>query len=157
MTPREWKDFAIGMIDDLERQLCLSAPKTARLQLAELRECASKAATAKERKSCERRLDRLTESAPFFRGAARRLVGKRADIAIDGAERLLEVMIKLARVRGNKKAERRITKTLVDFRKKRSNLIHRPGRLSDLTRSAILFPFQGGRFWRAPRHRSVLR
>ena len=116
----------VGLIDDLERQLRSSAPKTARLQLGELRECASKAATAKARKSCERRLDSLAESSPYFRGAARRHVGERADIAIDGIERILDGMIKLARARDNRKGERGITKILVDFQKKRRKPIYRP-------------------------------
>jgi hypothetical protein len=126
MTPREWKNFAIDLIDGLERQLCSSAPKTARLQLAELRECASKATTIKARKSCEQRLDKLIESTPFFRAAARRHVGERADITIDGIERSLEGMINLARVRGDKKAERRIAKILADFRKNRRKPIYKP-------------------------------
>jgi hypothetical protein len=126
MTPREWKNFAIDLIDGLERQLCSSAPKTARLQLAELRECASKATTVKARKSCEQRLDKLVESTPFFRAAARRHVGERADIAIDGIERSLERMINLARVRGDKRAERRIAKILADFRKNRRKPIYKP-------------------------------
>jgi hypothetical protein len=126
MTPREWENFTIGLIDGLERQLCSSAPKTAKLHLAELRECASKATTANARKLCEQRLDRLSESTPFFRGAARRHVGEHADIAIDGIERSLEGMIKLARVRGDKKAERRITKILADFQEKRRKPIYKP-------------------------------
>jgi len=126
MTPREWKDFAIGLIDGLERQLSSSAPKTARLQLAELRECASKATTAKARKSCERRLDRLSESTPFFRGAARRHIGGQADLAIDGTERFIESMIKLAHVQGKKEAERGMRKILADFRKKRRKPIYKP-------------------------------
>jgi hypothetical protein len=125
-SEQEWKDFIIALIDGLERQLCRSAPKAARLQLEKLRECASKASTAAARKSCERKLDRLTESTPFFRGAARRYVGERADIAIDGVERVLEGMIKLARVQGNKKAVRGIAKILADFRVKRRKPIYKP-------------------------------
>jgi hypothetical protein len=126
MTPREWKDFAIGLINGLERQLCPSAPKAAKLQLAELRERAIKATTAKVRKSCERRLDRISESTLFFRGAVRRHVGEQVDIAVDGIERIVEGMVKVARVRGNKKAERGITKILADFRKKRRKPIYKP-------------------------------
>jgi hypothetical protein len=126
MTPREWKNFVISLIDGLERQLCSSAPKTAKFQLAELRECASKPTTVTARKLCERRLDRLSESTSFFRGAARRHVGEHADIAIDGIEWSLEGMTKLARVRGDKRAERRIAKILADFRKKRRKPIYKP-------------------------------
>ena len=116
MTRREWKDFAIGLIDGLERQLSSSAPKAARLQLAEIRECASRATTAKARRLCERRLDRLGESTPFFRGAVRR----------DGYERLIESMAKLAQAHGKKEAERGIHKILADFRKKRRKPIYKP-------------------------------
>jgi hypothetical protein len=94
--------------------------------LAELRECASKATTVKARKSCEQRLDKLVERTPFFRAAAWRHVGERADIAIDGIERSVEGMINLARVRGDKKAERRIAKMLADFRKNRRKPIYKP-------------------------------
>lgn len=125
MTPREWKDFIIGTIDGVERQLRSSTPKSARLQLAELRECARKATTAKARKSCERRLDRLGESTPFFRGAVRRHIGEAADIVVDETERAIEAMAKLAHARGNKKAERGIHKVLADFRKKRSKPIYK--------------------------------
>ena len=126
MKPSEWKNFAIGLIDGLERQLSSSAPKTARLRLAELRESINKAATAEKRKSWERRLDRLAESTPFFKGVARRYVGTRMDIAIDGIERSIEGMAKLARTRGNKKAEKGILKILVDFRKKRRKPVCKP-------------------------------
>ena len=126
MTPSEWKYFAIGIVDGLERHLCPSAPKMARLQLAQLREYVSKARTAKTRKLWERRCDRLAESTPFFRGATRRHIGAQADIAIDGLEALMGTMIKLARVRGKRKAERGIAKILADFRKKRRKPIYRP-------------------------------
>jgi hypothetical protein len=119
MKPSEWKNFVIGLIDGLERQLSSSAPKTAKLKLSELRECINKAATSKKRKSLERRLDRLTESSSFFKAAARRHIGARMDVAIDGLERSIEGMIKLAQVRGNKDGTRKITNLLVDFRKKR--------------------------------------
>jgi hypothetical protein len=126
MKPSEWKNFAIGLIDGLERQLSSSAPKTAKLKLAELHECINKAVTAKKRKSWERRLDGLTESTPFFKGATRRYIGARMDIAIDGVERSIEGMGKLARARGDKKAEKGIAKILVDFRKKRRKPIYKP-------------------------------
>jgi hypothetical protein len=113
----EWKSLIIGSIDGLERQLGSSASKRARSQLGELRECASKAATAKARKLCERRLDSLAESSPCFRGAARRYVLTAIN---DSVERVLKAFIKVARVRGNRKAERGITKLLVDFDSKKS-------------------------------------
>jgi biotin synthase-related radical SAM superfamily protein len=126
MKPSEWKNFVIGLIDGLEQQLRSSAPKTARLKLAELRECINKAVTAKKRKSWERRLDRLTESSSFFKAAARRHVGARMDVALDARERSIEGMIKLAQVRGNKVGARKITKLLADFRKKRRKPIYKP-------------------------------
>jgi hypothetical protein len=67
-------------------------------------------------------LDKLGESTPFFWAAVRRLIGEQAEIAIDG----IETMIKLARVRRNKKAEKGITKILADFRKTRRKPIYKP-------------------------------
>ena len=143
MNAHEWKSFAVGMVDRLSRQLPSSAPKKAQLQLAELRERACKPTTARMRKSWERSCDRLTESAPYFRGAARRVIGDLADIAIDGAEHCLSSMAGLARARGNKEAEKGIKKTLRDFRKKRRKPIYKPiksvqrtrlRRVADLTR-----------------------
>jgi hypothetical protein len=125
MTSREWKDFIIGLIDGVERQLSSSTPKAARSQLAELRECAKKAKTARARKLCERRVDRLGESTPFFRGAVRRHIGEAADIVVDETERAIEAMARLAHARGNKKAERGIHKILADFRKKRRKPIYK--------------------------------
>jgi hypothetical protein len=145
MTSREWRNFASELIDGLERQLCSSAPKRAKLQLAELRECASKATTAKARKAWERRCDRLGESTPFFRGAVRRHIGEQMDIAIDGMDGAIEAMAKLAKAQGNTKAERGIAKTLADFRKKRRKPVYKPihsiqrrrtgARVADLKRS----------------------
>jgi hypothetical protein len=126
MTPRQWIDFTIGLIDRLERQLSPSAPKTARVQLAAVRVQASRSNTARARKSCEQRLDKLTESTPHFRGAARRVVGELADIAIDEAERYMESMSGLARVKGKKSAARVIEESLADFRKKRRKPIYKP-------------------------------
>jgi hypothetical protein len=122
----DWKGIMVGSIDGLERQLPSSAPKAARLHLGELRESASKASSAQARKSCERRLDSLLESLPCFRGAFRRYVGERVDSAIDVMESVMETMSRVARLQGKRKAERGITKLLVDFRKKRRKPIYKP-------------------------------
>lgn len=116
----------IRVVDGLERQLSSSAPKTARLQLVELRECASKATTARARKSYEQRVDRLVKSTPFFRSAGRRYIGELSDIAIDETERTIESMAKLAKAQGNKKAEREIPKILANFQEKRRKPIYKP-------------------------------
>ena len=125
-TAEEWKNFAIGLIDGLERQLRSSAPKTARLQLAELRGCAIKASNAKARNSLKRKIDKLVESTPYFRGASRRVIGEYADLSMDATERCFEGLIRFARVRGDKKAERKLTKSLSNLRKKRRKPFYKP-------------------------------
>jgi hypothetical protein len=119
MKSSEWKNFTIGLLDDLEKQLSFSTPKATRLKLAELRESINKITTARKRKSWERRMDRLYESSPFIKAASRRLIGLRMDAALDGLEQSIEGMIKLAKVQGKKDGARKITDLLVDFRKKR--------------------------------------
>ena len=104
MNRKDWKTFMMGCVDDLEKNLAVSIPKTARVQLEELRKRMSDAVSPQARKSCERRLDRLSESASYFRAAGRRLVGERADIIIDGMERCVEGMGRLAQARGHKQA-----------------------------------------------------
>lgn len=126
MKPNEWKNFTIGLLDDLEKQLSFSTPKTTRLKLAELRESINKITTARKRKSWKRRMDRLYESSPSIKAASRRLIGLRMDAAIDGLEQSIEKMSKLAQVRGNKVGARKITKLLADFRKKRRKPIYKP-------------------------------
>ena len=63
MKAKEWKVFTIGLIDGLERSLRGSTRKMARVQLAVVREHASKAVTSQARKLCDRRLDKLVEQA----------------------------------------------------------------------------------------------
>ena len=114
------------LIAGVERNLSASSPKTARAQLEALRKRVSNAISAQERKSCERRMDRLSESTAFFRAACRRYIGEQADIAVDGIERCIDSMRRLARARGNKKAERGRKRVLGDFRKKRRKPIYKP-------------------------------
>ena len=126
MNRKEWKTFMMCCIDDVERNLAASAPKTAKVQLGELRKRVSDAVSPQARKSCERRLDRLSESTPCFRAAGRRLIGERADIAVDAMEQCVESMARLAQARGNKQAERGIRRLLGDFKKKRRKPIYKP-------------------------------
>ena len=128
----------VGLIEGLERQLSSSAPKTARMQLGEVRECIGRAASAKARKSCERMLDTLAESSPYFKGAARRHVGEQVDIILDGTERVLGGMARIARARGNRKGERGITKILVDFCRKRRKPLY--GSVSQSVGDFVLIP-----------------
>jgi hypothetical protein len=126
MNRKEWTTFMMGFIDGVKWNLAASAPKMAGLQLEELRKRVCGAATAQARKSCERRMDRLGESTSFSRAACRRLIGERADIAVDGMEQCVESMIRLAQARGDKRAERGIRKILGDFQKKWRKPIYKP-------------------------------
>jgi len=126
MNLKEWKLFMMGHIDGVERNLSTSAPRAARAQLEELRSRVNRAVSARSRKACERRADRLTESTPYFRAACRRHIGQEADICIDGIERCIESMAGLARAQGRRRVERKIEKILRDFRKRRRKPIYRP-------------------------------
>jgi hypothetical protein len=61
-------------IDDVERNLCRSAPRTAHVHLDELRERTRSARNGRGRKRIDRDFDALLESAPYFRAAARRSI-----------------------------------------------------------------------------------
>ena len=126
MNAKEWRDFILGTISGVERHLSRVAPKSAGLQLTEIHEQVKRAKTARARKSCERELDNLGESTPYFRGAVRRHIGEQMDIAIDKIENATKAMIKLARVSGKHDAANRISKSLRKFRKNRQKPIYKP-------------------------------
>jgi hypothetical protein len=91
-------------------------------------------------------LDTLAESSPYFKGAVRRHVGEQVAIILDGTERAMEGMVKLARAQGNRKGERGITKLLMDFRKKRRKPLYKPvksvqrARISGIGRQSKVTP-----------------
>ena len=72
MNAEEWKLFATDLVNGLERCLCISAPKKAHAQLQQMRNDVNRARTSKLRQRWERNLNALVESAPWFRGAAKR-------------------------------------------------------------------------------------
>jgi hypothetical protein len=72
------------LVDGLEANLSPSAPREARLQLAEAR------LQIRSAGSCERRLNVLAESAPCFRRAANRYLKPKVDRALRDAVRVLQ-------------------------------------------------------------------
>jgi hypothetical protein len=62
----------VALIEGTEAKLCASAPKRAHAALLQFREDVAKVRTTADQKRYERRLERLLQSAPYFRAAATR-------------------------------------------------------------------------------------
>ena len=74
MRFRDWKDLFVDWIDEIERQLCRSAPKKAHKRLAQFKERVLESRRTSELKTIETEFDALLNSQSCFRAAARRSV-----------------------------------------------------------------------------------
>jgi hypothetical protein len=90
MNAEEWKSFAIDTVNGLERHLCISAPRKAHSELRQMRSAVDQARTSNLRKRWERKLNGLVESAPWFRGAAKRYIKPLVTEALADAVRTLK-------------------------------------------------------------------
>jgi hypothetical protein len=85
-----WRQLMTGLLDGIEQSLCASAPKTAYAQLREVRQSVLSVASARARLACERRIDRLARSTPWFRRATKRHLSREVTHAVRDAIAMLK-------------------------------------------------------------------
>ena len=81
----------LGLIDGIERQLRSSTPKRARARLAEFRALVPTVRTTSDRRRYEVELEKLLQSASYFRGAAWRYLTPKAVAALHAATDVLKL------------------------------------------------------------------
>ena len=97
----QWKTTSLNMVDDFQSHLAASAPKRAKLRLEEFRQRLARARNRREATAIEAELERLLQSQPYYRAAARRSIQAGLRAAISSLQALLSLARRYNEIRRN--------------------------------------------------------